>query len=113
VSQKLNTRARLERAVRNNVEMYSATETFRQFKWFTLGLIILIPIYPSLSFIGSDQSAHASDYDESSIITAYSDLGTSDGYISESGLVSLAYRDTQDTGVLAQAPTISESGALT
>jgi hypothetical protein len=92
--------------------MYSATETFRQFKWFTLVLIVLIPIYPSLSFIGSDQSAHASDYDESSIITAYSDLGTSDGYISDDGLVSLAYRDIQDVPTLATAPTISDTGAL-
>jgi hypothetical protein len=93
--------------------MYSATETFRQFKWFTLVLIVLIPIYPSLSLIGSDQSAHASDYDESSIITAYSDLGTSDGYISEGGLVSLAYRDAQDGQTLPITPTISDTGALT
>jgi hypothetical protein len=53
-------------------------------------LIILLPIYPSLSFIGRDASASAADYDESTIITAYSDVDTDDSpYISESGLVTL------------------------
>ena len=69
----LNTRARLARAARNNVPLQTATETFRRFKWFTLVLIVLFPIYPSLSLIVSDASAHGADYDESSIITAYSD----------------------------------------
>lgn len=86
----LNTRARLERAARNNVPLQSATETFRKFKWFTLAVAILFPIYPSLSLIGSDATAHGADYDESSIITAYSDdsLGDS-GYFSENGLIAL------------------------
>ncbi len=71
----LNTRARLARAARNNVKVYSAANTFRKFRWFTLVFIVLLPIYPSLSVIGSDMSlTHASDYDESTIITAYSDV---------------------------------------
>lgn len=69
----LNTRARLERAARNNVPLQTATETFKKFKWFTLIFSIIFPLYPSLSLIGSDVSAHGADYDESSIITAYSD----------------------------------------
>ena len=49
-----------------------------------------MPIYPSLSFIGRDASASVADYDESTIITAYSDVDNNDNpYISESGLVTL------------------------
>lgn len=67
----LNTRARIERAVRNNQKVYSAWESFRNFRWFTLAVIIILPIYPSLSVIGSDYEARAGDYDETTIITAY------------------------------------------
>lgn len=71
----LNTRARLERAARNNVKVYKAFDTFKRFRWFTLIFVVLLPIYPSLSMIGTDQSlAHGADYDESTIITAYSDV---------------------------------------
>jgi hypothetical protein len=69
----LNIRARLERAARNNVPLETVAETFTRFKWFTAFLVIAFPLYPSLSLIGSDASAHGADYDESSIITAYSD----------------------------------------
>lgn len=87
----LNLRARLERANRNNQKVYSAWETFRKFKWFTLGMVILMPIYPSLSVLGSDYSA-AADYDESSIITAYNDdEGGAPSYIGENGFVSTDY----------------------
>ena len=80
----LNTRARLARAARNNVPLQTATETFQRFRWFTLVLVILFPVYPSLSLIGSDASAHGADYDESSIITAYSDDSLGDAsYFSE------------------------------
>ena len=86
----LNTRARLARAARNNVPLQSATETFRKFKWFTLIVAIIFPIYPSLSLIGSDATAHGADYDETSIITAYSDDSMGDrSYFSESGLIAL------------------------
>jgi LysM repeat protein len=86
----LNTRARLARAARNNVPLQTATETFRKFKWFTLVLIVLFPLYPSLSLIGSDVSAHGADYDESSIITAYSDDSLGDAsYFSANGLVAV------------------------
>lgn len=69
----LNTRARLQRATRNNVPLQSVTETFYSFKWFVLVVVLIFPIYPSLSLIGSDVTAHGADYDDSSIITAYSD----------------------------------------
>ena len=86
----LNFRARLERANRNNHTGYSAWQTFRRFKWFTLGMIVLMPIYPSLSVLGSDYSA-AADYDESSIITAYNDDEGAPAYIAENGFVSTDY----------------------
>lgn len=90
MSPNLNTRARLERALRNNQKIYSAWETFRKFKWFTLGIVFLLPIYPTLSVLGSDYEASAaSDYDESTIITAYTgDEGDSVSYISENGMIS-------------------------
>lgn len=101
----LNTRARLARAVRNKVPLSSAKETFQKFKWFTLGVAILLPIYPSLSLIGSDASAHGADYDESSIITAYSDDSLGDAsYFSPNGMIALgdpapAYAPQRDSAV--------------
>ncbi len=86
----LNFRARLERANRNNQTGYSAWQTFRRFKWFTLGMIVLMPIYPSLSVLGSDYGA-AADYDESSIITAYNDDEGAPAYIAENGFISTDY----------------------
>lgn len=85
----LNTRARLARAVRNKVPLQSATETFKKFKWFTLVVAILLPIYPSLSLIGTDATAHGADYDDTSIITAYTDESLGGGYFSENGLIAL------------------------
>jgi hypothetical protein len=57
--------------MRNNQKVYSAWESFRNFRWFTLAVIILLPIYPSLSVIGSGYAERAGDYDETTIITAY------------------------------------------
>ncbi|MBC7498301.1 LysM peptidoglycan-binding domain-containing protein [Candidatus Gracilibacteria bacterium] len=84
-----NHRARHARASRSNIDLPSVSDTFRRFKWFTIALVILFPIYPSLSLLGSVGMVRAGDYDESTIITAYSDLGdvTGDGYISDTGLI--------------------------
>lgn len=62
-----------------------------------LVVIVLVPIYPSFSLMNSDANAHGSDYDESSIITAYSDdsLGD-DSYFSPNWLVTL--RNTLPSG---------------
>lgn len=85
----LNTRARIQRAVRNNQRIYSAWESFKNFRWFTLAVIIILPIYPSLSVIGSDYEARAGDYDETTIITAFEgDSGIEGSYINKSGLIS-------------------------
>jgi LysM repeat protein len=105
VSPFLNTRARLERAQRNNVKIQSASDTFHRFKWFSLGLALLLPIYPSLSVIGTDVSAHASDYDDSTIITAYSEVGEG-GYISNNGLISSDFTSSPPVtaGVITASP---------
>lgn len=71
MTQHLNIRARLKRALRNDQKIYSAWETFQKFRWFTLAIAIILPIYPSLAVLGSDYQAMAGDYDESTIITAY------------------------------------------
>lgn len=84
----LNTRARIKRALRNNIKTYSAWETFQKFKWFTLATVILMPIYPSLSVLGSNYEALAGDYDESTIITAYGGDTDKDGsFISANGMI--------------------------
>ncbi len=110
-----NIRARLSRASRNNVQIQSASETFSRFKWFTLGLVVLFPIYPSLSLIGTDASAHGSDYDDSTIITAYSDdfLLDPNSHLGETGLVRLddsGYTGT-DTDIAAEIPA-TQSGQV-
>lgn len=110
----LNTRARLARAARNNVPLQTATETFRKFKWFTLVLIFLFPLYPSLSLIGSDASAHGADYDESSIITAYSDDSLGDAsYFSENWLIALGQATQTETNNLPILTETTEGDTLT
>ena len=81
-----NYKARINRAIRNNVATYSVMDSFRKYKWFTLFLIALFPIYPSLAAIGTQSQTTTGDYDESSILATFTDT---DGleYISETGLV--------------------------
>ena len=97
------------------MQIQSASETFSRFKWFTLGLVVLFPIYPSLSLIGTDASAHGSDYDDSTIITAYSDDFSLDpnSHLGETGLVRLddsGYTGT-DTNIAAELPA-TQSGQV-
>jgi hypothetical protein len=82
-----NHRARHARAERANIEIPSIFDTFRRMKWFALGLIIIFPLYPSLSFLGSGGVARAGNYDNSTIITAYTDYGDDGSYISDTGLI--------------------------
>ncbi len=64
---------------------------------------MLFPVYPSLSLIGTDVNAHASDYDDSTIIIAYND--TVDGYINDSWMVSLDFESkTQKSPSDVNAP---------
>jgi surface antigen len=104
----LNTRARIQRAVRNNQRIYSAWESFKNFRWFTLAVIIILPIYPSLSVIGSDYEARAGDYDETTIITAYEgDSGIEGSYINKSGLISTDFDTVSQVKKIS--PTLSWS----
>ncbi len=84
-----NHKARQARAWRSNIDIPSISDTFRKFKWFTLGLIIIFPIYPSLSLIWAGGVARAWDYDESTIITAYNDFddGAEESYIGDTWLI--------------------------
>ena len=84
-----NHRARQARAGRANIDIPSVSDIFRKFKWFTLGLIVIFPIYPSLSILGSGGTVRAWDYDDSTIITAYNDYESEDeeNYISDTGLI--------------------------
>lgn len=81
-----------------NIEIPSVTDTFRKFKWFTIWLIVIFPVYPSLSFLGTGAMVRAGDYDESTIITAYSDFGdvTDEWYISDTGLIRIGWSPSWD-----------------
>jgi len=109
VSQLPNYKARLARAVRNNVPTQSAFETFRRFRWFTLFLIILFPIYPSLAAIGQASETQTGDYDASSILFQYVDTRGTESYISETGLV-LVDLDSASGGKSEDMP-LAASGA--
>ena len=87
--------------------MPSISDTFRKFKWFTIALVIIFPIYPSLSLLGSGGSVRAWDYDESTIITAYSDLGevADDGYISDTGLIRVGWGSSGESHTPSVVPT--------
>ncbi len=86
----LNTQARLERALRNHHTVQTVWETFRTFKWFTLTMVTLLPIYPSLSVLGQNLETDVGQYDNSSIITAYTGdtpVDTTSLSVSDNGLV--------------------------
>ncbi len=88
MSPNLNTRARLNRALRNNQKIYSSWETFRKFRWFTLAVVMIMPIYPSLSALGSGYDLQTGDYDESTIITAYNgDDIEGNAYVGDNGMI--------------------------
>lgn len=81
-----NYKARLNRANRNNVPVQSATESFKRFKWFTLALVILSPIYPSLAAIGETNQYGVTIVDDSSILAEFTDTANLKN-ISEDGFV--------------------------
>lgn len=96
----LNTQARLERALRNNHTVQTVWETFRTFKWFTLTMVTLLPIYPSLSVLGQNLETDVGQYDNSSIITAYTGdtpVDTTSLSVSDNGLV----QTSEDSAVVA------------
>lgn len=83
-----NHKARLSRAIRNNLPLDSAVSLFKKSKIITLTMLVISPLYPSLASIGV-QSVARGYYDESSIISEeyeYPDLETT---VATSGLVSL------------------------
>lgn len=86
MSSKINYKARLNRANRNNVPVYSVFESFKKIKFFALFLIIIFPIYPSLAAIGTQNETTYGQYDENSIMFSFVDSENLE-YISESGLV--------------------------
>lgn len=86
VLSKPNYKARLHRATRNNVPVYSVSESFKKSKFFVWFLIIIFPIYPSLAAIWTVSETTIGDYDESSILASFVDTENLE-YISETGLV--------------------------
>lgn len=113
-----NYKARLSRANRNNVPVQSAADSFKKIKLFTLFLIIIFPIYPSLAAIGSDAVTQVGDYDESSIVAAFTDTEGLE-YISENGLVTVdtdsqsGSESSEDADAAGPAQPIPESNVKT
>lgn len=84
-----NYKARINRALRNNVRVPSVAESFRKIKWFTVFLVVIFPIYPSLAAItGAVSVTDVGSYDESTILASFTDTEGLD-YISEDGLVTV------------------------
>lgn len=81
-----NYKARLERANRHNVPVQSAAASFKRFKWFTLALMILSPIYPSLSALGETNQYGVTMIDDSSILVEFTEDADLQN-ISEDGFV--------------------------
>lgn len=118
-----NHKARLSRAMRNNLPTYSAFQTFKRSHWFILAGIIIFPLYPSLAVLGSPYEA-PSDYDQSSILFEYIDSrGASDAQVSQNGIVRVDMDDIHYSGdtdepqqptaePIPQAP-VPESGVRT
>lgn len=109
MSQLPNYQARLARALRNNLSPESSVSVFHRFKWFTLAVAILIPIYPSLAALGQISEIQAGDYDPSSILFEYIDTGDlSPGYISDTGLVRVDL-DTISGSHIAEPPPVEDA----
>ena len=63
---------RFKNSLRSPWIISSIWEIFSRFRWFTLTVLFILPIYPSLSVLGSPNlETDVGDYDESTIITAY------------------------------------------
>ncbi len=97
----------MSRAIRNNVPTETALDTFKRFKVFTLGLMFIFPIYPSLAAIGQISETQAGDYDASSIIFEYTDSeGVNTGKVGDNGIVKVDM-DT-NSGNSVETPKMSE-----
>lgn len=86
--------------------MQSALAVFRKFKWFTLFLVILSPIYPSLAAIGETNQYGVVSVDDSSIIASFTDDQSLD-YIGENGMVTVdpdAHSGSEDPETPVEEP---------
>ncbi len=102
MNQKPNHKARLSRAIRNNLPLDSAFSLFKKSKLITLAVFVVAPFYPSLASMGVESVARGY-YDESTIIAEEyqnPDLETS---VSTSGLVSLDAKEQIQSGGLVNA----------
>ncbi len=89
MSKQLNHKARLSRAMRNNLPLESAFSLFRKSKFITIAMLVVTPFYPTLASLGVDSVARGY-YDESSIILVEEDDSENiESTIAATGLVSL------------------------
>ncbi len=86
----VNIKARLERHARNAhvFQKNNVLRTVKQFKIFSLVLMVILPVYPSFGAVGGITENSVGNYDESTILVAYEDDSVeSDLFSSESGFL--------------------------
>ena len=87
---KINIQARLKRHTRNS-SCFQKKRVFsfmRKIRFFSLFIVIILPIYPSLGAFGFNQETAVGNYDETTIITAYEgDSEDSSIFSKESGFI--------------------------
>lgn len=70
---KINMKARLQRHARNS-HAFNKKQVFsllRKFKFISLIIVLILPVYPSFGAFGMNQETAVGNYDNSTIITAY------------------------------------------
>lgn len=87
---KINIQARLKRHARNSPSLNKKRvfSLLKKFKFFSLFIVIILPIYPSFWAFGLSEETAVGNYDETTIITAYEgDSEDSSIFSKESGFI--------------------------
>lgn len=87
---KINIQARLKRHSRNSPSLNKKRvfSLLKKFKFFSLFIVLILPIYPSFWAFGLNEETIVGNYDETTIITAYEgDSEDSSIFSKESGFI--------------------------
>lgn len=87
---KINIQARLKRHARNSPSLNKKRvfSLLKKFKFFSLFIVIILPVYPSFWAFGLNEETAVGNYDETTIITAYEgDSEDSSIFSKESGFI--------------------------
>lgn len=87
---KINIQARLKRHARNSPSLNKKRvfSLLKKFKFFSLLVVLILPVYPSFWAFGLNEETAVGNYDETTIITAYEgDSEDSSIFSKESGFI--------------------------